>query len=80
MSPGAQRGDKAGVIASLWKLCDAERDRATGRERSRGQKSCEMRRSCDASRRVVQHAEKEASRLAELRVASRMPQNLVQDA
>ena len=80
MSPGARQCDKAGVIASQWKLCDAERDRTTGRERSRGQKSCETRRSCDASRRVARRAEKEALWLAELRVASRMPQNLVQDA
>ena len=80
MSPGAQRCDKARVIASQWKLCDAERDRATGREKSHSQKSCETRRSHDTSRRVMQRVEKEASRLAELRVASRMPENLVQDA
>ena len=80
MSPGAQRGDKAGVIASQWKLHNVERDRVIGRKRSHGQKRREMRRSRDASRRVARRVEKEASRLAELRVASRIPQNLVQDA
>ena len=80
MSPGARRCDKVEVIASQWKLRDTERDHATGIERSRGQKSCETRRSRDASRRVTRREEKEALRLAELRVASRLPQNLVQDA
>ena len=79
MSLGAWRGDKAGVIVSQWKLCDMERDRTIGRERSRDQRSYETRRSRDTSRRVVQRIEKEASWLAELRVASRLPQNLVQD-
>ena len=59
---------------------DVERDHTIVEDTHRGEKSCETRRSRDASRRVARRTEKEASRLAELRVASRMPQNLVQDA
>ena len=77
---GARRCDKAGVIASRWKLRDVERELCDGKREISRLEELRGEEIVRRERRVTQRVEKETSRLAELRVASRTPQNLVQDA
>ena len=77
---GARRCDKAGVITSWWKLRDVERKPCDGKREISWLEGLRDEEIVRREQRIARRTEKETSRLAELRVASRMPQNLVQDA
>ena len=77
---GAQRCDKAGVIASRWNLRDVERKPCHGKREISRLEELRGEEIARREQRVMRRAEKETSQLAELQVASRETQNLVQDA